>query len=144
MKKKGKCDFAHGPLELRINSNRRDKWGKNLPGDTPVILPPSYRLSGGEDSLTSARASDTRGSTGTQYQNMFENSRTPMMSRNQQQPQTMYASNANYPSSFQNNHGTFYPMGFGASGNGQSSGNSAPSGHSSTGRNMYHQHQQYF
>lgn len=28
MKKKGKCDFAHGPLELRVKETRRNRWGK--------------------------------------------------------------------------------------------------------------------
>ena len=28
MKKKMKCDFAHGPLELRIKDNRRDRWDR--------------------------------------------------------------------------------------------------------------------
>ena len=27
MRKKGKCIFAHGPIELRIKETRRDRWG---------------------------------------------------------------------------------------------------------------------
>ena len=30
MRKKGKCDFAHGPLELRIKETRRERWLTNL------------------------------------------------------------------------------------------------------------------
>ena len=29
MRKRGKCIFAHGPLELRVKESRRDKWGKD-------------------------------------------------------------------------------------------------------------------
>ena len=54
MKKKGKCDFAHGPLELRIKENRRNRWGRQRQDveDGPLSL----RLSGGEDSLGAARS----------------------------------------------------------------------------------------
>ena len=27
MRKKGKCIFAHGPIELRVKETRRDRWG---------------------------------------------------------------------------------------------------------------------
>lgn len=49
----GKCDFAHGPLELRIKETRRDRWGKVIT-DHPV--PNNYILSGGEDVLGAARS----------------------------------------------------------------------------------------
>ena len=49
----GKCDFAHGPLELRIKETRRDRWGKVV---TDHPLPNNYILSGGEDILGAARS----------------------------------------------------------------------------------------
>ena len=71
-RKKGKCDFAHGPLELRIKDTRRDKWGQTPmhsasssghgPGagggsnnntQTAAAL---LRYSGGEDVLGAARS----------------------------------------------------------------------------------------
>ena len=55
MRKKGKCDFAHGPLELRIKETRRDKWGvyhQTLVDGTYDPL----RYSGGEDVLGAARS----------------------------------------------------------------------------------------
>lgn len=54
MKKKGKCDFAHGPLELRVKENRRARWGASTRAD--VTGPESLRLSGGEDTLGAARS----------------------------------------------------------------------------------------
>lgn len=72
-RKKGKCDFAHGPLELRVKDTRRDKWGHNsrgaavqsgkssngttsssdiASGSAPDLL----RCSGGEDVLGAARS----------------------------------------------------------------------------------------
>lgn len=65
MKKKGKCDFAHGPLELRIKETRRDRWLNNLnsmrlgtyayddQNNHPQL---ALRLSGGEDVLGAARS----------------------------------------------------------------------------------------
>ena len=61
MRKKGKCDFAHGPLELRIKETRRDRWINNLFAqrrgewqiDSDVAL---LRISGGEDVLGAARS----------------------------------------------------------------------------------------
>mmetsp|Transcript_10514 Transcript_10514/g.9431 ORF Transcript_10514/g.9431 Transcript_10514/m.9431 type:complete len:265 (+) Transcript_10514:1032-1826(+) len=56
MRKKGKCDFAHGPLELRIKDTRRDRWGKPPQPDSSTISPIMLlRLSGGEDVLGVAR-----------------------------------------------------------------------------------------
>lgn len=55
MRKKGKCDFAHGPIELRVKENRRDKWGRRSYSgveDESLLL----RLSGGEDVLGAARS----------------------------------------------------------------------------------------
>jgi hypothetical protein len=56
MRRKGKCDFAHGPLELRVKENRRDKWG-SIPYNPAMANSPDFlRCSGGEDCLTSARS----------------------------------------------------------------------------------------
>merc|ERR1711871_1282473 len=49
MRKKGKCVFAHGPLELRVKESRRDKWNQN-----PNIAI-DLRCSGGEDVFGAAR-----------------------------------------------------------------------------------------
>jgi serine/threonine protein kinase len=50
MRKKGKCIFAHGPLELRVKENRRDRWALKL-HQTDVgspTSPVSLSVSGGE------------------------------------------------------------------------------------------------
>jgi serine/threonine protein kinase len=79
MRKKGKCDFAHGPLELRVKESRRDKWalrsssGVGLAGDlegqlqcgpcssgsgsgSGLTAAMALRMSGGEDVLGAARS----------------------------------------------------------------------------------------
>lgn len=53
MRKKGKCIFAHGPLELRIKESRKDKWGTRAAADSIFV---DNRSSGGEDVLGAARA----------------------------------------------------------------------------------------
>ena len=58
VRKKGKCDFAHGPLELRVKESRRERWGTYT---GPVTSDASLRLTGGEDTLGAARAIDRRG-----------------------------------------------------------------------------------
>ncbi len=55
MRKKGKCDFAHGPLELRIKETRRDKWGVYHQSLVDGTYDP-LRYSGGEDVLGAARS----------------------------------------------------------------------------------------
>ena len=50
MRKKGKCIFAHGPLELRIKESRKDRWGNF----TDYQL--DMKSSGGEDVLGAARS----------------------------------------------------------------------------------------
>ena len=70
-RKKGKCDFAHGPLELRIKDTRRDKWGQisssshsasNSGHGSSNSQPQQQtatallRYSGGEDVLGAARS----------------------------------------------------------------------------------------
>lgn len=54
MKKKGKCDFAHGALELRVKENRRNKWGKINEGNI-MNNEISLSISGGEDVFNIAR-----------------------------------------------------------------------------------------
>lgn len=48
----GKCDFAHGGLELRVRANKRDRWGRQVGPDGGVSLD----ASGGEDTLGAARS----------------------------------------------------------------------------------------
>jgi len=60
MRKKGKCIFAHGPLELRVKESRRDKWGKDNATTTRSVSAANdaintLRYSGGEDVLGAAR-----------------------------------------------------------------------------------------
>lgn len=58
----GKCDFAHGGLELRVRANKRDRWGRHVsgpgPGSPPDGAGPAVNLdaSGGEDTLGAARS----------------------------------------------------------------------------------------
>jgi hypothetical protein len=54
MRKKGKCDFAHGPLELRVKDNRRERWGQGRGKDPHEG--DELRTSGGEDVLGAARS----------------------------------------------------------------------------------------
>lgn len=65
-RKKGKCDFAHYPIELRIKDTRRDKWNAALQQKQqhgkliiPSIADTSVdwlKSSGGEDVLSAARS----------------------------------------------------------------------------------------
>lgn len=48
----GKCDFAHGGLELRVRANKRDRWGRHVGGNGGGV---SLDASGGEDTLGAAR-----------------------------------------------------------------------------------------
>ena len=54
MRKKGKCDFAHGPLELRVKDNRRERWGHARARE--LHEGDELRYSGGEDVLGAARS----------------------------------------------------------------------------------------
>eukprot|EP01041_Mallomonas_annulata_P002756 gene2756-5426_t len=83
MRKKGKCDFAHGPLELRVKEGRRGRWGQrtapspvattgvSIPSTDGVVtdssssspsipvsasVSVSLHMSGGEDVLGAARS----------------------------------------------------------------------------------------
>jgi hypothetical protein len=53
MRKKGKCVFAHGPLELRAKDSRRGKWGRPLPAGAAAVV--AWESSGGENVLGDAR-----------------------------------------------------------------------------------------
>jgi hypothetical protein len=55
MRRKNKCDFAHGPMELRVKEGRRGRWGREVeaPGAAPSLW-----LSGGEDVLGLARRAE--------------------------------------------------------------------------------------
>lgn len=46
MRKKNKCDFAHGPVELRVKEGKRNRWGKlvDAKGNNSNV-----KASGGED-----------------------------------------------------------------------------------------------
>lgn len=58
---KGKCDFAHGPIELRVKESKLNKWGKranqeaSIDGEDALIDGGVKGLSGGEDTYGAAR-----------------------------------------------------------------------------------------
>ena len=52
MKRKNKCDFAHGPIELRVKEAKRNRWGK-LVDENGDNKNPNH--SGGEDTYGAAR-----------------------------------------------------------------------------------------
>jgi len=53
MRKKGKCIFAHGPVELRVKEAKRHRWGKLVDKNGDNSNP---NHSGGEDTYGAARA----------------------------------------------------------------------------------------
>ena len=53
MRKKGKCIFAHGPVELRVKEAKRNRWGKLVDKNGDNKNP---NHSGGEDTYGAARA----------------------------------------------------------------------------------------
>eukprot|EP00522_Entomoneis_paludosa_P010527 CAMPEP_0172449574 /NCGR_PEP_ID=MMETSP1065-20121228/8250_1 /TAXON_ID=265537 /ORGANISM="Amphiprora paludosa, Strain CCMP125" /LENGTH=1534 /DNA_ID=CAMNT_0013201277 /DNA_START=117 /DNA_END=4721 /DNA_ORIENTATION=+ len=53
MRKKGKCVFAHGPVELRVKEAKRNRWGKLVDDNGNNKNP---RHSGGEDTYGAARS----------------------------------------------------------------------------------------
>lgn len=65
MRKKGKCVFAHGPLELRVKEVRRHKWGQC--GSNSSSGSTDLASSGGEDTLGAAR-SLSKGRAGTEQE----------------------------------------------------------------------------
>lgn len=56
MRKKNKCDFAHGPLELRVKEAKRNRWGTLVDENGDNKNP---KHSGGEDTYGAARAVET-------------------------------------------------------------------------------------
>lgn len=53
MRKKAKCIFAHGPVELRVKEAKRKRWGKLVDKNGDNNNP---NHSGGEDTYGAARA----------------------------------------------------------------------------------------
>ena len=53
MKKKNKCIFAHGPVELRVKEGKRHRWGTLVRKDGLCANP---KASGGEDTYGAARS----------------------------------------------------------------------------------------
>jgi len=53
MKKKSKCVFAHGPVELRVKEGKRNRWGKLVDKEGNNSNP---NASGGEDTYGAARS----------------------------------------------------------------------------------------
>ena len=56
MRKRGKCIFAHGPVELRVKEAKRHRWGKLVDKNGDNNNP--YH-SGGEDTYGVARSIET-------------------------------------------------------------------------------------
>ena len=56
MLKKKKCDFAHGPVELRVKEPKRNRWGKLVDANGDNKNP---NHSGGEDTYGAARNIET-------------------------------------------------------------------------------------
>ena len=52
MRKKSKCIFAHGPVELRVKEGKRHRWGTLVRKDGLSANP---KASGGEDTYGAAR-----------------------------------------------------------------------------------------
>ncbi|CAN0413241.1 unnamed protein product, partial [Hapterophycus canaliculatus] len=55
----GKCDFAHGGLELRVRANKRDRWGRHAVASAASpdgVAGVNLDASGGEDTLGAARS----------------------------------------------------------------------------------------
>lgn len=56
MRKKNRCVFAHGPVELRVKETKRHRWGK-LVDENGDNRNPNH--SGGEDTYGAARMIET-------------------------------------------------------------------------------------
>jgi len=56
MRKKGKCIFAHGPVELRVKEGKRSRWGQLVDKNGDNKNP---KHSGGEDTYGAARSIET-------------------------------------------------------------------------------------
>lgn len=53
MRRKKKCIFAHGPVELRVKEGKRNRWGKLVDSEGNCSNP---KASGGEDTYGAARS----------------------------------------------------------------------------------------
>ena len=53
MRRKKKCIFAHGPVELRVKENKRNRWGQLVDAEGNCSNP---KASGGEDTYGAARS----------------------------------------------------------------------------------------
>ena len=53
MRRKKKCIFAHGPVELRVKESKRNRWGKLVDSEGNCSNP---KASGGEDTYGAARS----------------------------------------------------------------------------------------
>ena len=53
MRRKKKCIFAHGPVELRVKEGKRNRWGKLVDSEGNCSNP---KASGGEDTYGTARS----------------------------------------------------------------------------------------
>jgi hypothetical protein len=56
MRRKNKCIFAHGPVELRVKEGKRSRWGKLVDASGNAS---NANHSGGEDTYGAARAIET-------------------------------------------------------------------------------------
>jgi len=56
MSRKHKCDFAHGPVQLRVKEGKRNRWGKLVDKKGNNSNP---QASGGEDTYGAARSIET-------------------------------------------------------------------------------------
>lgn len=56
MRRKNKCVFAHGPVELRVKETKRNRWGKLVDANGDAKNP---QHSGGEDTYGAARSIET-------------------------------------------------------------------------------------
>jgi hypothetical protein len=56
MRKKNKCIFAHGPVELRVKEAKRNRWGKLVDDNGDCN---NHNHSGGEDTYGAARSIET-------------------------------------------------------------------------------------
>jgi hypothetical protein len=53
MKRRNKCIFAHGPVELRVKEGKRKRWGTLVNKQGECSNP---KASGGEDTYTAAKS----------------------------------------------------------------------------------------
>lgn len=88
MKKKGKCIFAHGPVELRVKAEKRKRWGRLVDPDGNCK---NLKASGGEDTYGAARAIENERSRA----NESERGEDGRRNGNKKQTPSKYRANAN-------------------------------------------------